>query len=375
MSATADRPEVVRRGVTLLSTRSRRPKRIALLTAIAVGAAAATSMAGALMTAAVASPQPAWVKVTTDPLDDFRVLTFQAGDGVPNHVELREVSGGIEIKDTAGPVGLAYNTEPGCATVDGHTVRCSVDVAYVYMYLADGNDYFKDYTANIDQVIALGDDGDDLLLGGLSVDIFHAGNGEDELHGGGAASNTLRGDAGNDHILGGTGPDWLTGGDGDDYLHGADGDDHVIEGPGADDVQGGYGKDTVEYPDHDRVNVTLDNVANDGTPPVLIPWPRPGEGDNVRSNVENIVGSPGNDSLTGSDKVNHIDGRGGNDVLKGGAGNDSVDGGEGSDKLYGENGDDNLDAQHGTAQEDHGGPGEHDTCVGYDTVRDETCEH
>ena len=325
MSATTDRPEVVRRGVTLLSTRSRRPKRIALLTAIAVGAAAASSMAGALMTAAVASPQPALVTVTYDPLDDFRTLKFTAGDGVPNHVELRKVPGGIQTKDAAVTVELAADNQGGCTSVDEHTIRCTETMTFVRVTLADGNDYFKDYTANVDQVLAFGSDGNDVLLGGASPDYLYGEDGKDELQGGGTTYNHLNGGAGDDYILGGSGEDWLVGEEGRDYLHGGDGDDRFTEGPRADDVQGGYGKDTVEYLDHNGVNVTLDNAANDGTPPALIPWPRPGEGDNVRSNVENIVGSPGNDSLTGSDKVNHIDGRGGNDVLKGGAGNDSVD--------------------------------------------------
>ena len=86
-----------------------------------------------------------------------------------------------------------------------------------------------------------------------------------------------------------------------------------------------------------------------------------------------IAGSPGNDSLSGTNQVDCIFGFGGDDadlldggngndhVLMGGAGDDTIYGGLGSDVLNGESGDDWLSGGAGTDTL-HGGSGI-DTCV------------
>lgn len=58
------------------------------------------------------------------------------------------------------------------------------------------------------------------------------------------------------------------------------------------------------------------------------------------SSIENIVGGPRNDKLTGTDQANEISGGAGNDTLIGGAGDDTLKGGVGSDRLFGGSGDD-----------------------------------
>ena len=52
-------------------------------------------------------------------------------------------------------------------------------------------------------------------------------------------------------------------------------------------------------------------------------------------NVQNVIGSAYNDSLTGNGGANRLDGGGGNDVLIGGDGNDTLIGGAGIDSLTG----------------------------------------
>jgi hypothetical protein len=65
-------------------------------------------------------------------------------------------------------------------------------------------------------------------------------------------------------------------------------------------------------------------------------------------NFENIVGSAGNDVITGSDAENTIGGANGNDEIHGADGNDTLDGGSGNDMLYGERNEDRLIGGTGT---------------------------
>lgn len=99
--------------------------------------------------------------------------------------------------------------------------------------------------------------------------------------------------------LAGTAGNSLTGGAGNDVLVGDDeagdpgsGNDTMDGGIGADTLRGGDGIDTAGYAHRaSAVTVTLDDVAGDG---------QAGEHDNVRSDVENVVGGAGGDAITGS---------------------------------------------------------------------------
>jgi hypothetical protein len=76
-----------------------------------------------------------------------------------------------------------------------------------------------------------------------------------------------------------------------------------------------------------------------------------GEGDSIASDVEDLFGGAGGDSLTGSAGANVLDGGGGGDTLVGGDagdtllggdGNDSLDGGPGTDQFSADGGDDTI---------------------------------
>lgn len=150
---------------------------------------------------------------------------------------------------------------------------------------------------------------------------------------------TVHGGAGNDYIETAGGKDTLVGEDGNDQLHAGGGDDSIIDGPGTDLSDGGLGADTVDYSFRSGpVFVDLQGDADDGPA---------GEHDTVAASIEHIIGSKGNDTLTGDGRPNSIDGRGGNDTIRGGGGNDTLIGGLGQDKLYGEDGNDFLDARDG----------------------------
>ena len=68
--------------------------------------------------------------------------------------------------------------------------------------------------------------------------------------------------------------------------------------------------------------MSLDGAANDGTD-----CPEQCEDDNVESDVENIAGSFGRDTLIGNDGVNVLEGSYGPNTVDGGAGNDLIRGG------------------------------------------------
>ena len=168
---------------------------------------------------------------------------------------------------------------------------------------------------------------------------------------GGAAQDFLSGDA-NDNVLAGQGGnDSLVGFEGNDVLVGGSGDDTLREGSLANNVdaldadtffgdgccvEGGV--DTVAYGAATAsLRVDLDNVADDGRQAPL-------EGDNVRSDVENVTGGGGNDSLFGDVDANQLIGNAGADVLSGDAGGDVLRGNTGFDPLNGGEGEDDCNA-------------------------------
>jgi Ca2+-binding RTX toxin-like protein len=158
--------------------------------------------------------------------------------------------------------------------------------------------------------------------------------------------STVHGGGGNDFMLGSAGNDVFYGGDGNDTMDGR---------LGADEFNGGGGIDTVNYESRTtRVVVTMDGTANDGTPATLS---TPGERDNVKKDIEVLIGGRGNDTLTGNELANRIHGAGGNDVIYGGAGNDTLVGGPGEDRLYGLDGNDTFLTRDGQKDSLYGGGG------------------
>jgi Ca2+-binding RTX toxin-like protein len=138
-------------------------------------------------------------------------------------------------------------------------------------------------------------------------------------------------DGGDDLLVGSDAANIIDGGQGDDTMLGRGGDDQFVSffaniDTGADSMFGGSGIDTVSYADRfdQGVIVRLDDVAFDG---------QVGEGDNVHSDIENIIGSDSSDVLTGSSANNAISGGEGNDLIDGGLGADTMTGGGGIDSV------------------------------------------
>jgi Ca2+-binding RTX toxin-like protein len=175
-------------------------------------------------------------------------------------------------------------------------------------------------------------------------DSLSGGNGIDVLEGRGGAPycysehrcsrEGLNGGDGNDFLRGGLGGDSLDGGDGADLLRGGGGDDSLDGGDGADSLSGGAHADTAVYTSrYVPLRVTLDDLANDG---------EAGEGDNVGSDVEIVLGGDSSDTLIGNERRNVLAGFLGYDRIVGGGGNDTLAGYWGADLLVGGPGDDAL---------------------------------
>ena len=155
---------------------------------------------------------------------------------------------------------------------------------------------------------------------------------------GGAAGDTLIGSDAGETLNGGLGNDTLSAGKGQDLELGGAGNDTFLEGStanGSDQLRGGSGTDTVSYAVRSAgVFVVIDATPNDGAF---------NEKDLVATDVENVIGSRGNDILKGSSAANTLTGGVGADKLYGLAGNDSliakdgkkdlVDGGAGGDRV------------------------------------------
>lgn len=155
----------------------------------------------------------------------------------------------------------------------------------------------------------------------------------------GAGTDIVIGNAGANILRGGNGPDLITGNQGDDLFLGEGGADQFFEGQSiatidaldADTFRGGAAVDSVRYASAQQVRIDLDNAADDG---------RAGEADDVRDDVEDLLGGSGADTLVGDGDPNRLvggpggdrlTGNGGADVLRGEAGFDALDGGTESD--------------------------------------------
>ncbi|HYJ70371.1 MAG TPA: calcium-binding protein [Nocardioidaceae bacterium] len=196
-------------------------------------------------------------------------------------------------------------------------------------YVGDGGRDSVSYqlrTASVN--VSIDGDADDGATGEgdnvrLSVENVTGGAGNDAISGsdvdnglfGGDGNDDLRGGLGNDSISGGNDSDQLIGNAGNDFGFGNAGNDTWLSAAvddGSDFYEGSVGRDTASYAFRnagDPVTVRIDNAANDGSS---------GEGDNIRLDVENVIGGSGNDTIVAVQfqaDANHLFGGFGNDIL------------------------------------------------------------
>jgi hypothetical protein len=323
------------------------------------------------------------------------LVTYVAAEGETNNVSVFVSNGKLVIADAA-PVTASSS----CTLNAFGDAECPVNARMVNVLLRDRNDtivYRAPHQASVST-----EGGDDVILGGIRQTdtgrtiqpVFYFGNaGRDTISyaatdrgvrvdtedsPGGARTEDGRpgidlesvgrdvekiiGSNFGDVLFGSAGDDNITGGPGNDELGGGAGDDFFFEGQGgpsgADSIHGADGLDRVSYAGRTAgVNVSLDNLRNDG---------EPGEADDVRSNVENITAGGGDDFLTGSSAANDLQGFGGVDTMFGLGGNDTLQLGSRSDFAFAGAGNDVILA--GDGERDHLDCGDNSDTANRDAV-------
>ena len=225
-----------------------------------------------------------------------------------------------------------------------------------------------------------GGDGDDRIFGGPNP-----ADARDDEDGGSGLTNLdmLHGEGGNDMLFGGYGDDHLWGGDGNDTLNGGAGNDTFYGGAGSDMIHADAGDEIingwVETPPtvggSAQTEAAGDPMASDTvsyakleeeiTRALNDPGGTTATGGATITNVENIIGSQGDDNLTGNNQDNVIEGGEGGDTLAGG------DHGTNGDTLSYEGSDDwvRITLNAGAAATTSRGHASGDNATGFENVR------
>lgn len=249
------------------------------------------------------------------------------------------------------------------ASLVGTTLTITGDAAAdnISISVSSGNLVVTDSTDSPSQVYSGAESG-------VTAIIVNAGGGNDMVTVQSTVPSTklvtLRGDGDNDALTGGPGNDTLEGGAGDDTLAGGAGND-TYKYSGAGDLGSDSITENPIVPGPDNSVDTLDfttlaqgirsdtssrgagldisltttqDVSLDpNTLAVLLRLTL-----SSGTGIENVLGTPYTDNITGNDRNNRIEGRNGNaDKLYAADGNDTVDGGAGdADCVHGEEGND-----------------------------------
>jgi hypothetical protein len=296
------------------------------------------ALAASALLASPAEATPTLDGRRTGVLNLFRTFTYtNTSAAQTNALTVSRDSGTGEIVFRPSDTGVNWTVTGDACTEIGTTteVRCSSGFG-VSLTVTGGNerDVFSANSLTFGVTLA-GGGGGDSLSGGAGPDALDGGGGRD----------TLSSNDGNDVLDGGDDADSLNAGAGDDTLQGGGGRDTLRPGTGADQVHGGEGFDIATYSERtEPLTITLDDQPGDG---------EAGEGDDVRGDVEDLLGGAGSDVLTGN---------AGDNVLAGGDGGDRIDGGAGIDTYAADDGDDVLVARDGNREQvDCGGGADHAT--------------
>ncbi|HSY22406.1 MAG TPA: hypothetical protein VK841_09845 [Polyangiaceae bacterium] len=271
----------------------------------------------------------------------------QAGDTVDYSARSTSVAVVLGTPGIANPVsgecvvggGDAGDAGPACATDEFDDIKNDVFVVYG----GTANDYL---TASPTAIIASSGSAD------AGVDAGHADAGDaghvDAGHDAGTvdaghadAGDAGHADAGTDAgtdagltenagssvvFYGGDGNDTLTPATGPYVMNGGNGNDTFVMGAegshGAGTLIGGAGIDMVDFSQRTAaMHLTMDGVTPSGT----FSSGAVTEGVLIGTDIENIHGGSGNDTITGNALDNVINGGPGADIMTGGGGSDTVD--------------------------------------------------
>lgn len=284
--------------------------------------------------------------------DNERILGFRGNDVLFGGAGDDQLDGGIGNDRLEGGPGFdSYDGGPGIDTLtfrtgDGPAVvdlqSASVQQSGTFEFVQE----VENVTGSLFGDTLLGDDNDNVMVGGGGLDLLGGRLGDDTLDGGGdGAYGTWAGSEGavtvdlvegratewdggidtlidivgavgtdhDDTLRGGQDANRLEGGDGRDRLDGRGGDDVLAGGNGADRLDGGAGRDLVDYSGGGPARVSLaSGEALDAS----------GARDTL-TGIEDVVGSLGRDVLVGDDGANRLAGGVGADTLRGNGGADT----------------------------------------------------
>lgn len=240
---------------------------------------------------------------------DIKKITITGTSG-DDKVVIDTLSGALGSTILAATGGIVIDMAGG--TGDVFSIRGSSNADKWSSGMSGGDLYFEisgDTTADVrvqnDEVVNVS------LSGGN--DIFTEQGGTfTATHLAGVAVTSLTAVTLDTAINGGDGDDTLTGGDGDDAISGGAGNDifksAVLDGD--DTIAGGAGTDKMDYTGRTNdLTVVMDGSTDSG---------EGSEKDHVGSDVEDMIGGGGNDTLTGNTVSNHIQGGNGDDTISGG---------------------------------------------------------
>ncbi|MET3432234.1 Ca2+-binding RTX toxin-like protein [Herbaspirillum seropedicae] len=299
---------------------------------------------------------------------------------VGNHLTLTWGTDAVTLEDYFS--GNYYRIEK-IVFDDGTTWAYSDLASRLTQTGTSGNEYWTGLRDQSNRMNGMA--GNDSLSGGQLADIIDGGDGNDDLHGyagndtlvGGNGNDTLEGDAGDDSLSGGKGNDRLQGNAGNDtyFFNQGDGVDTISDGDyvdgnldtlrlGAGITPSGtvlarvgnhltltWGTDAVTLEDYFSGNYyRIEKIVfDDGTTwaysDLASRLTQTGTSGNehwtgLRDQSNRMNGMAGNDSLSGGQLADIIDGGDGNDNLHGYAGSDTLIGGKGNDRLQGDAGND-----------------------------------
>jgi len=275
---------------------------------------------------------------------------------------------------------------------------------YLNFENVDGTDDNDSIRGDEDGQLLRSFDGNDRVFARAGDDTIEAGAGNDSV-GGGTGNDDIDAGTGADTIIGSQGSDTINGGDtlpGDvldyDSLGGLGGPVRLAQIGAIDKSSGqdqlvGFGSNqatpsidviigdsTFGVPGPrgtvNEIDVTIPNAVLGGLPVAGLPditvdlsnnfLNIPGVGDFDIQNFVNIFSGGGDDSLTGDNLGNIIDGNAGNDTIDSGAGPDTITAGAGDDVINGQDGFDSIDG--GTGADTILGSAGNDTISGGDTL-------
>lgn len=233
---------------------------------------------------------------------------------------------------TAGTGGSTLDGGPGADTLTGGTGEDAVDLSErtdaLVVDLLSGSIEGADTTLGNDTLGGT----IDVVIGGEAGDTFVDAPGTQKLFGLGGDDEFWSISSGDDLFYGGEGADSFVDGAGNDQYFGDSGADSVRLNSvgGNDEITGGDDTDVVTYETFSSaVTLTNDDVRNDGVQGVAAQL------DDIGSDVENLIGGTGPDTLIASTTTGVLQGLGGNDTLVsavgaggglyGGPGTDTVD--------------------------------------------------